>query len=149
MYLIEMYLQSINICIPLLWSIGYLYLYIITLSKGLLYILYYVNELHMIKHKYIILGNIILFKTITILFSVYNLIILSTLETSCVNVRNCLNPTGPVMSSDYLSLIGVPAELSFWRTLLKRKKQGGLSTREGTQKNHPFLVEEKSTPLEA
>ena len=72
MYLIEMYLQSINIYIPLLWSIGYLYLYIITLSKGLLYILYYVNELHMIKHKYSILGNIILLKTITLFFSVYN-----------------------------------------------------------------------------
>ena len=46
----------------------------------------------MIKHKYPILGNIILFRTISVLFSVYNYILLSTLETSCGDIWNCLTP---------------------------------------------------------
>ena len=47
-----------------------------------------VSELHMVKHKYLILGYEILFKTKTVLFSVYNSILLSTQETSCGNIWN-------------------------------------------------------------
>jgi len=48
-----------------------------------------VRELCMIKHKYLILVNVILFIKITVLFSVYNSILLSTQETSCGNIWNC------------------------------------------------------------
>ena len=87
----------------------------------------------MSKHKYQILGNI---KTITVLFSLYNQILLSTLETSCGNIWNCLN------------LLKWNSEgLLFSRTLLKQMEQEGYSTRGGNEENHPFLVEERSTPL--
>ena len=131
MYLINLHLARIHICICDLLDTS---IFIIKLWAWRYHTYYiFVSELVMIKHKYLILWNMILFETITVLFSVHNSILFSTLETSCGNICNCPDPHVTWLallkrnSNGAPLLENSPQAEGTRRIFHKRRKWGGFS----------------------